>query len=117
MALVLAAVFAIGASVICLWLTETHLRGWWPWPEPPPLTLDDHMRLMAESFHGLGIALGEALIPAVRQITESFDQFGRQLNTATVRDCLACGRARSLGGPLVRCARHIDLPVLGSTDA
>lgn len=109
--LVLAAVFAIGASAVCLWLTETHERGLWPWPAPKPLTFDQALRQMAESMQATMTALGEALVPAMQQIAATFDGFARQVNAATIRDCLVCGRARRLGGPLARCGRHIDLPV------
>ena len=111
--LVLAAVFAIGGSAVCLWLTETHERGWWPWPEPPPPkpTLDQALRQMAESMQAAMIALGEALAPVVQQIAASFDGFARQMNATTIRDCRQCQNARRMAGPLARCARHIDLPV------
>ena len=79
--LVLAAVLVVVGSLACLWLTETHERNWWPWPvqpEPEPETeYERQLRLMAEQLQTMAATLGEALMPAVRAMTEAVNEFGR----------------------------------------
>ena len=110
----LAAVLTILGALTCLWLTETYLRGWWPWPEPQPPESDFTLawRQMAAAMQDAMIALGTALTPVVTELARNMDHFARSLNTATIRECPRCQEAKRLTGPLGRCALHLDLPSL-----